>query len=746
MTERQVELVVYRGDTLLQRISLPHGTLTFGRSEDCDLCLEDISVSRRHGQFTLSAEEILFEDLGSGNGSWFKGQRIRSQLLEDGDEVIVEPFRLQVEALIELDTATSGADNGDRTLMLSRSDAQGILESDYPEARLEILAGVVNESSFILDGQLLSIGRSEQRDIILSDKAASRLHCEVVPLKGAYWIRDSGSANGVKVNGAPVAEHELVDGDIISIGETQIRFLSDEVIGSKTDVLSAENTSAETTANPGDRTEAFVNVMAPDQGWSLDQPAAPLPESPSSNSSLPTPEVQAPPDFPLETLGDPDATIEPRDDDAPPIFAPLPDSSGPESGGFGESNDNSIDYGISPELGEAAGGDWGFGGALHSSRDGSLVAQKAPGSGIFGNWVRTTIVGLLICSVGLVVYKKLSDAGVFSSSSPAGGSQEIYFDSQANPSLLDPNILARTNQLMDEGRQAFAREDYFAAFQKYFEVSAIDPSSETARREQVRACEMVAVSRLKGKVSADEATVEQKRAALEAGIAAAETALSRRQGIGGCQEALKKVREGKALNPGNERLEELETKLRGRISYLVSEGKKRTKETIAAEMRPLIASGSRNYTAGRYANAIADFERALSKDPNRANIDLVQQAEDGLERAKNKRRGEARRHYQEAARYFNSTDSADLRRARTSLRQALGIDPEFTSASTKLNAVTRELRARAKEEYDKGKVMLSASQYERARLHFQKVISLLDDPSDSMYQKAREAINSMGPG
>ena len=82
-----------------------------------------------------------------------------------------------------------------------------------------------------------------------------------------------------------------------------------------------------------------------------------------------------------------------------------------------------------------------------------------------------------------------------------------------------------------------------------------------------------------------------------------------------------------------------------------------------------------------------------------------QQAEDGLERAKNKRRGEARRHYQEAARYFNSTNSADLRRARTSLRQALGIDPEFTSASTKLNAVTRELRARAKEEYDKGKVI-----------------------------------------
>ena len=337
----------------------------------------------------------------------------------------------------------------------------------------------------------------------------------------------------------------------------------------------------------------------------------------------------------MEQIGDPDATIEPRDDNAPPIFAPLPDSGSPDTGGgFGEASDHAIDYGISPELGDVAEGEWGFGGALQSGRDGSLVAQKAPGSGIFGNWVRTAIVGLLIASVGLVLFKKLSDSGVFSSTTVQGESQSIYYGEDANPNLLDPNILARTNQLMDEGRQAFSRGDYFAAFQKYFEVSAIDPSSTTARREQVRACEMVAVSRLKGKVSADEATVEQKRAALDEGLKAGEEALSRRMGVGGCEAALRKVREGKALNPGNEELLELEKKLRSRIAYLISEGKKRTKETIAAEMQPLIASGSRNYTAGRYASAIADFEKALAKDPNRSNIDLVQQAEDGLERAK----------------------------------------------------------------------------------------------------------------
>ena len=133
-------------------------------------------------------------------------------------------------------------------------------------------------------------------------------------------------------------------------------------------------------------------------------------------------------------------------------------------------------------------------------------------------------------------------------------------------------------------------------------------------------------------------------------------------------------------------------------------------------------------------------------DPERTNIDLVQQAEEGLERAKNKRRSEARRHYSEGTRYMNSADAADLRRARKSFRQALAIDPEYAAAKTKLNSVMSRLRSKAKEEYDRGKVMRQASQYELARLHFQKVLTLLDDPSDSLYRRAQEEINSMGPG
>jgi pSer/pThr/pTyr-binding forkhead associated (FHA) protein/tetratricopeptide (TPR) repeat protein len=734
MTDRQVELIVYRGDELVERLSLSQGSLGFGRSEDSELCLADISVSRKHGRITVSADEVLFEDLGSGNGSWFKGQRVRSQILEHGDEILIEPFRLQIEICQELDLLTDAAIEGtDRTVMLNKADAELLLETDYPESRLEIVSGIVNQNILLLDGQLVSLGRSEQRDLVLSDKAASRLHCEIVPLKGSYWLRDSGSANGVQVNGSAVSEHELADGDVICIGETQIRFLSDDILGPKTDVLGLQGKSGgkeeeeEEEYSGGDHTEAFVNVISPNLGWGGEP-------NPVESNSPPPPIV------------DTDATIEPQDPNAPPIFAPLPETPAPDGQpvGFGQPDGGGIDYGLPPDLGDSPASDWAFGSGLENGAGGGLRAKKAPGSGIFGNWVRTLIVALLLASVSLVLYKKLDSAGVFKNQDNAS-KQKMWKggDSDIAESSGDPDIDRRINALISEGEKSMDNKEYFKAFGKFHKVSKDDPTNESAQRLKLKACEYIAVTKLQEKVQANEATESEKEDALNAGISAADKALKNRAGVGGCNSALTLVRKGLKLNPENEDLLSRSKKLRSRIGALQKEKKTTTKEKIALEMQPLLGTGSRNLSAGRFTNAISDFQRALDADPDRTNIDLVQQAEEGLERAKNQRRSSARRHYADAAKFFNSSDSSDLRRARDFLKKAIAVDKSYTAASTKLETVMRKLRNRAKEEYDKGKVMLKASQYARARMHFQTVITLLDDPSERLYRRSKEEINKL---
>ncbi len=68
------------------------------------------------------------------------------------------------------------------------------------------------------------IGRLPDCAIALSDSQVSRHHSEVRRGEQGFTVVDLGSLNGTLVNGAAVQEHALTDGDVIRIGETEIRY------------------------------------------------------------------------------------------------------------------------------------------------------------------------------------------------------------------------------------------------------------------------------------------------------------------------------------------------------------------------------------------------------------------------------------------------------------------------------------------------------------------------------------------
>ena len=61
--------------------------IVVGRSQDCDVILRDPSVSGRHARLSWRGDKILLEDLGSANGTWLDGNRIRQTEVKVGAEV-----------------------------------------------------------------------------------------------------------------------------------------------------------------------------------------------------------------------------------------------------------------------------------------------------------------------------------------------------------------------------------------------------------------------------------------------------------------------------------------------------------------------------------------------------------------------------------------------------------------------------------------------------------------------------------
>jgi len=69
-----------------------------------------------------------------------------------------------------------------------------------------------------------TIGRMPTCTVPLTDPQTSRVHAEIRPDLAGYLLVDMGSTNGTLVNGSPITEHQLADGDEIQVGATIIRF------------------------------------------------------------------------------------------------------------------------------------------------------------------------------------------------------------------------------------------------------------------------------------------------------------------------------------------------------------------------------------------------------------------------------------------------------------------------------------------------------------------------------------------
>jgi hypothetical protein len=67
--------------------------ITIGRSPDCGIFLDDVTVSRRHAVLRRQ-DGYWIEDQGSLNGTFLNRKRIESAQLEDGDEVQVGKYRM----------------------------------------------------------------------------------------------------------------------------------------------------------------------------------------------------------------------------------------------------------------------------------------------------------------------------------------------------------------------------------------------------------------------------------------------------------------------------------------------------------------------------------------------------------------------------------------------------------------------------------------------------------------------------
>lgn len=77
-------------------------------------------------------------------------------------------------------------------------------------------------------GEPISVGRHPDNQIQYNDDGLSRKHCLFERRPDGWWIQDLGSRNGTKLNGVRVANAALTSGDVVRVGNLEIRFMAPE--------------------------------------------------------------------------------------------------------------------------------------------------------------------------------------------------------------------------------------------------------------------------------------------------------------------------------------------------------------------------------------------------------------------------------------------------------------------------------------------------------------------------------------
>ena len=194
----------------------PYGVI--GRSPNCDIRLKDSQVSFRHAYLQMIGGRLFCADLGSRSGTHWSAAQHRAGWLSADDDVSIGPYLLR---LVE----DPAADGGDRLAIPTDVDPLAIYDGqlgELPDVRLEFL-NAADDVDLPLRRMLTFAGSARGCKLRFEGDRISRVHCSLLLTPSGLWIIDLLGKGGTKVNGSLVRSDRLNDGDVLKIGQFQMR-------------------------------------------------------------------------------------------------------------------------------------------------------------------------------------------------------------------------------------------------------------------------------------------------------------------------------------------------------------------------------------------------------------------------------------------------------------------------------------------------------------------------------------------
>ena len=209
--------IARKGSQAGQSFDLSGEQITLGRAPESGVKLNDIGVSREHAAIQLKNGRYVLCDVGSTGGTLVNGKLLSGLPLKEGGSITVGASQLVFTTV--QGTANAGSGDSDATLIMRKESLGVLLVRTGPAAGTSINVGLND----------VAIGRDPGTSgAKIDDPEISRRHALIRRTGKGYSVFDLGSASGTVVDGVKVSGHELQNGDLVTLGETELQFVRAE--------------------------------------------------------------------------------------------------------------------------------------------------------------------------------------------------------------------------------------------------------------------------------------------------------------------------------------------------------------------------------------------------------------------------------------------------------------------------------------------------------------------------------------
>ena len=194
------KIIITQAGEVLGEVELDKGRVTVGRHPQNDIVLDHRAVSGHHAAFTTTLTDAFLEDLGSTNGTFVNGERIRKRLLTNGDQIIMALFVIEFV--------------GGPRKVKPAPVPEGMAPRPLPLASIEVKTGVNAGKKLSLSKPLTTLGTPGLLVVVIGRQT------------DGYFMRHTDGNTVPLVNGKEIGKDDcpLYDGDAIDLAGTSMLF------------------------------------------------------------------------------------------------------------------------------------------------------------------------------------------------------------------------------------------------------------------------------------------------------------------------------------------------------------------------------------------------------------------------------------------------------------------------------------------------------------------------------------------